>query len=344
MIGFLKYSKLILLAVLILLFSCEKRIVLPIPIPLSPKQIGAKYPPKKSSVPFYPVRGNHEQFQDLDYITDHLLPIYGNEINRLDDKSVNYFFDVNNIRIIIVDQQSEFSKEVDDGLLPDFSRYDGNINQLGLNWVESVIEGVGAEIDHVFIVYHSPAFPTYRNIGESFDRFADNRNAFWDMLMSHKSIVRAVFAAHTHYYSKIQVANPRTVPVDNIINDTNGIFELNGGTTGRNGAPNTIIEVETNGKNVYFRTVQANSEDDDFSLIEEWSIVNEQDKDIDKCTFAFICDHRNSHEPFIKNLKEIKAMSVNPAPYFSSIEFVIDGGDMDSIQENYEGIYLKIFN
>jgi len=344
MISIIKNIKLALLAIILLLISCEKRIVLPIPIPLSPKQVGITHPPRKASVPFYPVRGNHEENQDLYYITDHLLPIYGNDINRLDAKSVNYFFDRKNVRIIVVDQHSEFSIEVDDGLLPDFSRYDGNINELGLNWVESVIDGVGPEIDHVFIMYHSPAFPTYRNIGESFDRFTENRNAFWDMLMSHKEIVRAVFAAHTHYYSKIQVANPRTVPADNIINDTNGIFEINGGTTGRNGAPNTIIEIETNGKNVYFRTVQANDEADDFILKEDWSIINEADKDIDKCTFAFICDHRNSHEPFIRNLREIKAMSINPAPSFNPIEFVIDGGDIDPIQENYEGIYLKIFN
>ena len=324
---------------LILLFSvnsCTKD-------PLSPLQKEFPNKEKIAKIPFFPVRGNHETEEDVNYITKSLLPAYGDQIHRYNNSSVNYYFDHNNIRIIAVDQFSEFSTSTSTDLFTPLKARGGDINSIGLKWVESVINSSGSNIDHIFISFHKPAFPRYRHIHDSFDAFPEDRNAFWNMLMRHKNKVKAVLVAHTHHYSRIRVSDPTTVGDASFPNDSNGIYQIDGGTTGKEGDPNTLVEIMVKGKNIYFRTIQAKSPSDNFKIIDTFSIMTDPNDTLPISNFAYISDNRNSLQPFQRNLEEIRDMKINPAPCFGKAEFVVDGGDMDPMQENYEEIYLKVF-
>ena len=74
--------------------------------------------------------------------------------------------------------------------------------------VEQVIASAPPDIDHIFVAFHEPAFPRYRHIWDSFNASPEERDAFWNMLVAHNDIVRAVFVAHTHTYSRMRVLDP----------------------------------------------------------------------------------------------------------------------------------------
>ena len=296
-----------------------------------------------AAIPFFPVRGNHETSDDVDYIINSLLPASGVKIHQYNNSSVNYYFDYNNSRFIVVDQFSEFSENSKSSLLTLFEDKGGNINSLGLKWVESIIDSSGQNIEHVFVLFHKPAFPRHRHIHDSFDVFPKERNAFWNMLLKHKDKVRAVFVAHTHYFSRMRVSNPATVDDSSFPNDSDGIFQIDGGTTGKEGYASTIVEIMIQGKNIRFRVVQAKTPSDNFKVIDEWSIISSSNDSLPVTIFAYICDNRDRYNFFQRSLEEIKNMTVNPVPHFGKMEFVFDGGDMDPVQKNHEEIYLKVF-
>ena len=323
----------------LLLLGCSELVF----SPLTPLQKSAPQTLQIASVPFFPVRGNHEGSEDVDFLVNALLPAYGTEIHRLNDTSVNYYVDWKNIRLIVVDQFSEFSHETDTDMLSWAKPSGGNINTLGLKWTESLINSAGPGIDHIFIAFHKPAFPRHRHVNDSFDAFPENRNAFWNMLVRHNDKVRAVLVAHTHNYSRMRVKDPTMVGDTGYPDKEGGIYQIDGGTTGKEGLPNTIVEVQVQGKNLAFRTVQAKSSGKPFKVIDQWAMDTNPTDSLPSWNFAFICDNRNSLDSFKRNLEEIKAQKVNPVPSFDKAEFVVDGGDMDPVQENYEEVYLKVF-
>jgi hypothetical protein len=322
-----------------LLISCTDLIL----SPFSPVEKPLPAVQNIASVPFFPVRGNHEGTDDVNFLVNSLLPAYGTEIHRLDNKSVNYYFDWKNIRVIVVDQFSEFSQETDTDFFSWLGNSGGNINKLGLKWVESIIDSAGPGIDHIFVAFHEPSFPRHRHINSSFDAYPANRDAFWKMLVRHNNKVRAVLVAHTHHYSCMRVKDPATVTETNYPDEPGGIYQIDVGTTGKEGLPNTIVEVNVKGKNLYFRTVQAENSSAPFRVIDHWSFITNPADTIPSWNFAYIGDNRNSYDSYKRNLEEIKNMTLNPAPRFEHAEFVIDGGDMDPDQENYQNIYLKVF-
>lgn len=300
--------------------------------------------PAAARIPFFPVRGNHEEKSDLSYIVNALLPAYEGKIYRMDNHSVNYFVDWKNVRIIVIDQFSEFSKRQNGGIFSWLTSDGGNINASGREWTESVINSAGPQIDHIFIAFHEPAFPRNRHVRHSFDRFPENRNQFWNMLVRNNDKVRAVLVAHTHYYSRMRIKNPLSVKDIGLPDQEDGVFQIDCGITGRKAYDNTIIEINIQGKNVRFRVIQAQN-NRPFHLIDTWRIdVNAAPNDRDpEWSFAFIGDNRNGFSSFRKNLEEIRDMRVNPAPVFNFIEFVVDGGDMSPVQKNYEDVYLRVF-
>jgi len=338
----MKFNRLKLAAALLtalLLLGCSNLIV----SPLKPLQKPLPQTQAIATVPFFPVRGNHEGADDVDFLINSLLPAYGSEIHRLDDSSVNYYVDWKNIRLIVVDQFSQFSHETDTDLFSWLTPDGGNINAQGLKWTESVINSAGPEIDHIFIAFHKPAFPRHRHVHDSFDAFPENRDAFWNMLVRHNDKVRAVLVAHTHNYSRMRVKDPTAAGDTDYPDQPGGIYQIDGGTTGKEGDPNTIVEIQVQGKNLAFRTVQAAGPGKPFKVIDQWALETSPADSLPSWNFAFICDNRNSFDSFKRNLEEINAMTVNPSPAFNQTEFVVDGGDMDPVQENYEEIYLKVF-
>lgn len=209
---------------------------------------------------YFPAVGNHDSDSALEtgYIQNFILPEQSN-ITRRDVGDVNYHVDWNNIRLIVVDAYSALGQN-------------GCINSTGLHWVEDLIISA-SWADHVFITFHEPAFPRNGHTGDSFNACLADRNAFWDMLMLHKDIVRAVFVGHTHTYSRMRVSDPRSLQANNPLaypDDAGGIYQIDCGAAG-NGDVNVQVRVEVERCNVYFKTLQADQGwFSSFSPIDEW--------------------------------------------------------------------------
>jgi hypothetical protein len=203
---------------------------------------------------------------DMDFISNRIISMIPGLV-RYSAKSCSYYYDYKNVRVISIDG---FSGEIGAG---------GIINEKGRSWTEKVIESAPAKIEHIFIAFHAPAFPRIRHTYDSFNINPEERNAFWNMLVKHSNKVRAVFSGHTHYYARLRVLEPAGAAANdyNAYPDENGgIYQVVVGSTG-NGSKDTFLRVEVEGKNVYFRTYEAeNGKDQPFIIKEEWSIINKR--------------------------------------------------------------------
>jgi hypothetical protein len=165
---------------------------------------------------------------------------------------VNYFVDYRNVRVIVVTMFKVGSNTFG---------VNHNINTAGREWVESVIKSA-TKADHVFIVFHGPAFPRIRHTTDSFNAYADERNAFWEMIMEHNDKVRAVIVGSVHYYFKMRVADPRSKDA-NAVNDPKsqpdqpgGIYQICPGSTGKVEV-DCFVTIEIDDKVVDFRALSA---------------------------------------------------------------------------------------
>lgn len=201
---------------------------------------------------------------DMDYISANIISAIPGAV-RMSDKSCTYYYDYKNVRIISLDG---YSGEAGTG---------GVINEKGRAWTEKAITSAPATIDHIFIGFHAPAFPRGRHLQDSFNANAGERNAFWEMLISHKERVKAVFSGHTHIYARLRVLDPSGAAANDFNaypDEDGGIYQVVVGSTG-NGTKNTFLRVEIEGKNVYFRAYEAaNGKDQPFAVKEEWSIID----------------------------------------------------------------------
>jgi len=212
-----------------------------------------------------PVIGNHEfgnSAVHFRYARDVLIPSIPGAVCR-HDKSCDYYLDHGNVRIIVIDSYTDVGKN-------------GVVNDEGRQWVEKIIKATPLSIDHIFISFHEPAFPRYRHVGNSFDLNPKLRNAFWNMLLENKDRVRAILVGHTHRYSRMRVLDPagkdandpKTFP-----DEEGGIYQIDAGAAG-NGEVNTIVQVQVEGKNLFFRVLQAkNGSNMPFAEIDKWSII-----------------------------------------------------------------------
>lgn len=186
---------------------------------------------------------------------------------RMSEESCTFYYDKENVRVISIDA---FSGEA--GTM-------GIINDKGRTWTEKAINSAPATIDHIFIAIHAPAFPRLRNTTDLFASNTEKRNAFWTMLVSHKDRVRAVFCGHTHYYSRLRILDPTGAEANDpskFPDEEGGIYQVDTGSTAM-GIKNNFVKVKVEGKNVYFRTFEAeNGKDQIFNLKEEWSIIGEE--------------------------------------------------------------------
>jgi len=188
---------------------------------------------------YFPVRGNHDSSPDVQFIIRKILPSYGKNINRQDEKNLNYYTDWKNARLIVLDQYSSFLKSLD--------------GAVGLTWIENALHTPN-HIHHVFIAFHEPYLPHH----------AEN-DPFWSLLLKHKDKVRAVFAGHTHMYRMESFPDKLT-----------GIYYVNSGNAGQSShgdKKQTIVEVMIDGANVSFRVIQAPDGTADFSIAEQWELM-----------------------------------------------------------------------
>ena len=214
---------------------------------------------------FLPVIGNHE-FENggehFRYARDVVIPSIPRAVRR-HPTSCDYYLDCKNVRIIVVDGYTDLGK-------------DGVINDEGRQWVEQVITAAPLSINHIFISFHEPAFPRVRHIGDSFDQNPEQRNAFWRMLLKHKDRVRAVLVGHTHSYYRMRVLDPAGTAANNpqvFPDEDGGIYQVDAGAAG-NGDENTIVQVQIEGKKLFFRVLQAkNGAAEPFAEIDKWNVV-----------------------------------------------------------------------
>jgi hypothetical protein len=220
---------------------------------------------------FLPVIGNHE-FDNhgsyFRYARDVLIPSTLGVVRRY-ATSCDYYLDHKNVRIIVVDGYTDLGKN-------------GVINDEGRQWVEQIIKETPSSIDHIFISFHEPAFPRVRHVGNSFDQDPERRNAFWRMLVQYKDRVRAVFVGHTHFYSRMRVLDPAGIAANDqkvFPNEDGGIYQVNAATASSTHNVNTIVQVQIEGKNLLFRTLQArNGSNQPFKEIDKWSMVHHPGK------------------------------------------------------------------
>jgi hypothetical protein len=200
---------------------------------------------------------------DMEFISDKIIEAIPGAV-RMSDKSCSYYYDYRNVRVISLDA---FSGEAGTG---------GVITDKGRAWTEKAITSAPATIDHIFIGFHAPAFPRGRHTSDCFVTNAGQRNAFWNMLIAHKDRVRAVFNGHTHVYCRVRVLDPAGADANDFSKypvEEGGIYQVNAGSTSM-GMKNTFLRVEVEGKNLYFRTYEAeNGKDQPFAVKEEWSII-----------------------------------------------------------------------
>lgn len=215
---------------------------------------------------FLPIIGNHE-FKNggvhFRYARDVLIPSIPHVVRR-HTTSCDYYLDHRNMRIIAVDGYTELGKA-------------GVINDKGRQWIEQVIKETPSSIDHIFIAFHEPAFPRVKHVGDSFDQNPKRRDAFWQMLLGYKDRVRAVFVGHTHSYYHLRVLDPAGRAANDpttFPNEEGGLYQVDAGAAG-NGSVNTIVQVQIEGKNLFFRVLQAeNGPDKPFAATDKWSMVH----------------------------------------------------------------------
>lgn len=334
---------------------------------------------------YFPVKGNHEHknwynwiplphlwiFTDhSDVIEDHVLPLEREWANASWSQTVvpsgngdlSYHVDWKNVRVIVVDQYGEFGSASDRKLLkvpllgrpltwvlPKIS--EGNINAHGLRYVSGLLSAVrGDTIDHIFVVFHEPAFPQNRHQGNGLDYFEDDRDDLWAQMSAHPK-VRAVLVGHTHIYS---------------VFDKDGLRQIDVGGAGRTGTcPDvpqkllTWLDVEIRSDRVTFSVWQSpwdyqfkscfptyhnrpnrlcdppDVPDASFSIAKQWdiSVPSDSPRFDATWTFAAISDSRDEYTPYRKVLESIdRERGVESTP---SLDFLLAIGDIDPVKENY---------
>jgi hypothetical protein len=220
---------------------------------------------------FLPVVGNHD-LGAVDFETAAEIVRNLEYTTRRDDK-LNYYVDYRNVRIIAVNAYGMH----DNDLAPNFRL--GCLNSKGIDWVDDAISSA-THADHVFIAMHEPPFPRTRHVGGSFDECEEERNAFWDMVVSHRGKVKAVLVGHTHCYSRMRVKDPRSAGAndpDEYPDQEGGVYQVDCGACGA-GIRNTVVNIEIAGEDVSFRVVDAHDgplhgQYEVFGLVDEWQIV-----------------------------------------------------------------------
>jgi predicted phosphodiesterase len=197
------------------------------------KEVFADSPPV-----YLPVRGNHDQPDDVAFMLQSILPELGDRVHFRDQQNVNYFFDWKRCRFIVLD---EYAGETDPLLDPE-----------ALKWLEQAIVSA-THIDHVFVAFHEP------NVAKS-----GQDQAFWDLLFEHQDKVRTVFVGHTHNYERRLIGKGDAL-----------ITMINAGNAGKNEHSDhrqTIVEVMVDGPRVFYRIVQTPDKKASFSVTEQWQI------------------------------------------------------------------------
>jgi len=190
------------------------------------------------SPPFLlPVRGNHESREDVEFILGSILPPLGPRVRSPHGKSVTYFADWKNVRMVVLDPFSDFG-----------SVFGGD---RVLEWLPTVLEPPSS-IQHVFLAMHKPLFLNPRSHWR-----------LWQVLLKHGERIRGVFTAHTHAYDHKRFPH-----------EDHGIDVINVGNTGsvnHSDRRQTIVRVLVEGPSVAIEIYQSTGNSKGFRWREGWS-------------------------------------------------------------------------
>ena len=221
----------------------------------------------EQDVIYFPVIGNHDvdNIQNKEYIVETILGRLKDRIVTFDKSNANYYFDWKNIRIIVLDQYSDFGVGNDRGW----------VTKKGSRWLEKIIKTTPKKINHIFIAMHEPAFPRGRHLRRG--GLTKDEIDCWKMFVDNNDRLRAIFVAHTHIYSRMRVKNPNKAASSTITfpDEEGGIYQIDAGNAGNTwGSDNklTVVWVEVDGMNLIFKTIQASVEDCKFKEADFWQI------------------------------------------------------------------------
>ena len=188
------------------------------------------------SVPFIPVRGNHEKPDDVRFILKQILPSEQAPVSLYDNSSVTYYFDWKNVRFICIDNYAAYARGMDNAVL--------------VEWLKKAITSAKGA-DHVFVSFHEPYIP---------DNFTTD--PLWSLLLKHSDKVRGVFWGHTHIFGR------------RLITDAYGEVYIintgNAGSMGHSDGRQTVVQVSVDAKEVLFRAIQAPNLSKDFKVTDQW--------------------------------------------------------------------------
>jgi hypothetical protein len=140
---------------------------------------------------------------------------------------------------------------------------DGDVVPALRSWIDSDLSTTSKI--HKFAFIHEPAYPDYRHVGDSLDKYPANRDVFVSMLNNHS--METLFCGHTHYYEH-DTSNEYPL-LGNIHQLTNAKFRAQTGDGGH-----TITYVVINGTKTTYKIYYASPTTNGypFSFLEEWTI------------------------------------------------------------------------
>jgi hypothetical protein len=112
----------------------------------------------------------------------------------------------------------------------------------------------------IFISGHEPAYPEYRHVGDSLDKYPAHRDRFWKFLNDEQ--VMAYFCGHTHWYYAKQVDGDWATFT----------WQIDVGNAGNIAEPaQTFVDVTVTDTDVTFNTWQG-TEEVAFTIVESWTV------------------------------------------------------------------------
>ena len=212
---------------------------------------------------WFPVIGNHEisdGIGNFNWCRDTKFPTLPWIINSGPTGSINttYSWDYANAHFIAVN--GYWDGTTNSG--GDHAR-DGDVVPALRSWIDSDLSATSKI--HKFAFIHEPAYPDYRHVGDSLDKYPANRDAFVTMLDNHS--VETLFCGHTHYYEH-DISSEYPL-LGNVHQLTNAKFRAETGDGGH-----TITYVLINGTKATYKIYYAPSTTTGypFTFLEEWTI------------------------------------------------------------------------
>lgn len=205
---------------------------------------------------WYPVVGNHEidfesELNDWQWVLDAYpgLPYIVNE-GPAGSVGTTYSWNYGNAHFVALNIYYDGTSD---------RGTDGDVVDALYNWL--VDDLTNNTKPAVFVIGHEPAYPEYAHVGDSLDKYPNNRDRFWKLLNDEKVI--AFFCGHTHWYYAKQVDgddwDPFTWQID----------------TGNAGNPRedkqTFVDVMVTNTDVTFTTWQG-TQGNPYTIRENWTV------------------------------------------------------------------------